>query len=89
MEEEEEEGGEKEAMEARNDRDGRKVEEDKDLRADVGGVEGRRRNDGRQDRRTCEARRPAGCCTVYRLNMESWNIWLAPPCEYTRRVFSS
>ena len=20
-------------------------------------------------------------CTVYRLNMDSWNIWLAPPCE--------
>ena len=55
-EEEEEEEGEKEAMEARNDRDGLKVEEDKDLRDDVGG------NDGRQDRRTCEARRPAGCC---------------------------
>ena len=62
-EEEEEEGGEKEAMEARNDRDGQKVEEDKDLRADVGGVEGRRRNDDRQDQRACEARRPAGCCT--------------------------
>ena len=62
-EEEEEEGGEKEAMEARNDRDGRKVEEDNDLRADVGGVEGNRRNDDRQDRRSCEARRPAGCCT--------------------------
>ena len=59
----EEEEGEKEAMEARNDRDGQKVEEDKDLRADVGGVEGRRRNDGRQDQRACEARRPAGCCT--------------------------
>ena len=81
MEEEEEEEGEKEAMEARNDRDGRKVEEDKDLRDDVLGVEGRRRNDGRQDRRTCEARRPAGCCAVYRLYMDSWNIWLAPPCE--------
>ena len=79
--EEEEEEEEKEAMEARNDRDGQKVEEDKDLRAVVGGVEGRRRNDGRQDRRTWEARRPAGCCTVYRLNMDSWNIWLAPPCE--------
>ena len=61
--EEEEEGGEKEAMEARNDRDGQKVEEDKDLRADVGGEEGLGRNDGRQDRRTCEARRPAGGCT--------------------------